>query len=64
MTSAPMQSYPKGSKADRKVKTVVGEFKRGNLHSGSKYGPEVMDMHQAVAIAPSQARTVMGKRRG
>lgn len=39
-----------------KVKKVMGEFKRGELHSGSKSGPEVSDPKQAIAIALSQAR--------
>jgi hypothetical protein len=39
-----------------KVKTVMGEFKRGTLHSGSKHGPEVTNPKQAVAIALDQAK--------
>ena len=39
-----------------KVKTVMGEFKRGTLHSGSKHGPEVKNPKQAVAIALNQAK--------
>jgi len=38
---------------------VMGEFKRGTLHSGSKSGPKVKDRKQAQAIAMSEA----GKRR-
>jgi len=34
---------------------VMGEFKRGTLHSGSKTGPKVKDRKQAVAIAMSEA---------
>lgn len=37
------------------VKKVMGEFKRGNLHSGSKKGPTVQKRSQALAIAMSQA---------
>jgi len=39
-----------------KVKKVMGEFKRGTLHSGSKKGPKVTDRKQAVAIAMSEAK--------
>lgn len=42
----------------RKTKTekVMGEFKRGSLHSGSKKGPVVKSRKQAVAIALSEQR--------
>lgn len=43
-----------------KVKKVMHEFKHGQLHSGSKHGPEVKKRAQAVAIALSEARK--GKR--
>ena len=39
-----------------KVRKVMGEFKRGKLHSGSKKGPKVKSRKQAVAIALSEAR--------
>lgn len=39
-----------------KVKKVMGEYKRGQLHSGSKKGPKVKSRKQAVAIALSEAR--------
>ena len=39
-----------------KVKKVMGEFKRGTLHSGSKTGPKVKSRKQAVAIAMSEQR--------
>lgn len=38
-----------------KVHKVMGEFKRGELHSGSKSGPQVHSRKQAVAIAMSEA---------
>ena len=38
-----------------KVGKVMGEFKRGTLHSGSKKGPQVTSRKQAVAIAMSEA---------
>ena len=43
---------PKGKAG---VKKVMGEFKRGTLHSGSKKGPEVTKRAKAVAIALHQA---------
>jgi hypothetical protein len=41
-----------------KVQKVMGEFKRGSLHSGSKKGPKVTSRKQAVAIALSEQRRV------
>lgn len=46
-----------------KVKKVMGEFKRGSLHSGSKKGPKVTSRKQAVAIALSEQRAQRKKRR-
>lgn len=43
----------KGSKG--KVAKVMGEYKRGELHSGSKTGPKVKSRKQAVAIAMSES---------
>ena len=37
-----------------KVEKVMGEFKRGTLHSG-KGGPVVKNRQQAIAIAMSEA---------
>lgn len=34
-----------------KVAQVMGEYKRGTLHSGSKTGPKVNSRKQAIAIA-------------
>jgi hypothetical protein len=39
-----------------KVHTVMSEFKRGTLRSGSKKGPKVKGRKQAVAIALNQAK--------
>lgn len=39
-----------------KMPKVMGEFKSGKLHSGSKKGPVVNNPKQAVAIAMSEAR--------
>lgn len=42
-------------KAKTKEAKVMGEFKRGTLHSGSKKGPVVKSRKQAIAIALSEA---------
>lgn len=39
-----------------KLAKVMGEYKRGMLHSGSKKGPVVGSRAQAIAIAMSEAR--------
>lgn len=39
-----------------KIEKVMGEYKRGTLHSGSKKGPKVTSRTQAVAIAMSEQR--------
>jgi len=54
-------SYGKGGKAMAKVGKVMGEFKRGTLHSGSKKGPEVKSPKQAIAIALNEARDAGAK---
>ena len=45
----------KGSKEKRKVKKVMKEFSKGELHSGSKTGPVVKNKSQGLAIALSEA---------
>lgn len=50
---APM-GLKKGGAA--KMKKVMGEFKSGELRSGSKEGPVVKNRKQAIAIAMSEAR--------
>jgi hypothetical protein len=42
-----------GKKA--KMQTVMHEFKRGSLHSGSKTGPVVRSRRQAIAIGLAQS---------
>ena len=44
------------AKGKGKIEKVMREFKKGELHSGSKKGPEVTSRKQAVAIAMSEAR--------
>lgn len=46
----------KNTKAERKVKKVMHEYKEGDLHSGSKKGPRVKKRSQAIAIALSEAK--------
>lgn len=41
--------------ATYKAEKVMGEFKRGLLHSGSKRGKRVTSRKQAIAIALSEA---------
>lgn len=50
------------AKKQAKVKKVMGEFKRGTLHSG-KGGPVVKNRQQAVAIAMSEAGMAKKKRK-
>ena len=45
-----------GPKGQRKVATVMHEYGKGQLHSGSSKGPVVENRKQAVAIALSEAR--------
>ena len=53
-----------GPKGKAKVATVMHEWGKGDLHSGSKRGPVVKAQDQAVAIALSQARKVSRAKRG
>ena len=53
----------KPSKAQAKVKKVMGEYKAGELHSGSKTGPKVTSQKQAVAIAMSEAKKAKKKKK-
>jgi hypothetical protein len=52
-----VDGYAKGgsAKAGAKIAKVMGEFKKGDLHSGSKEGPKVKSPKQAMAIALSEA---------
>ena len=42
-------------KGKKKIKKVMKEFSKRELHSGSKKGPVVTDQKQAQAIALSEA---------
>jgi hypothetical protein len=46
----------------KKIGKVMGEYKRGTLHSG-KGGPVVKSRKQAVAIAMSEGRKASRKRK-
>jgi hypothetical protein len=46
----------KKEKGKGKIKKVMGEFKKGELHSGSKKGPVVTNPKQAIAIAISEKK--------
>lgn len=54
------KNNPKSRSKPDKVHAVMGEFKRGKLHSGS--GDVVKDKKQAVAIAMSEARKAYAER--
>ena len=44
------------TKANAKIHKVIREFEEGKLHSGSKKGPQVKNLHQAEAIGLSEAK--------
>lgn len=52
----------KKAAAAKKVKKVMGEYKRGTLRSGSAKGPKVTSKKQAVAIAMSEAKMAKKKK--
>lgn len=59
-------AYAKGGsvRGAAKVAKVMGEFKSGKLHSGSKTGPAVTNPKQAIAISLSEARKAPAKLAG
>ena len=54
--TAVLKKEVKAGKKELKVKKVMREYKKGDLHSGSKKGPEVTNPKQAIAIALSEGR--------
>ena len=63
--AAPRAQSRKGvktPKGKRKVRTVMAEYKKGKLRSGSKKGPKVTNPKQAVAIAMSEGRKAARRR--
>lgn len=52
------------TKMEKKVGKVMGEFKSGDLHSGSKEGPVVKNRKQAIAIGLSEGRKASGYAKG
>ena len=48
------KTVPHSRKAKEKIATVMGEYKKGDLHSSS--GDKVTSRQQATAIALSEAR--------
>lgn len=53
----------KPTMAQKKMGKVMGEYKTGMLHSGSKSGPVVTSRKQAVAIGMSEAKMPMRNQR-
>lgn len=53
----------KGGIKRYKVKKVMKEFAAGKLHSGSKTGPKVRSMSQALAIGYSEAKKAAAGRK-
>src|SRR3974390_3778492 len=51
-----MGDFNMARKSKSKIHKIMGEYKRGKLHSGSKRGPKVKSRKQAIAIAMSEAR--------
>lgn len=51
----------KSTKGKHKIEKVFEEFRKHELHSGSKSGPVVTSKQQATAIALSEARKAGAK---
>jgi len=51
------------ARKEMKIADVMEEFKKGKLHSGSKKGPLVKNPKQAIAIAFSETRRDVKKRK-
>jgi hypothetical protein len=56
MESGPKMGRGQGYAKGGKVSKVMREYKKGELHSGSKKGPLVKNPKQAIAIALSEER--------
>lgn len=56
----PKAPNPMANSYQNKMKTVMGEFSAGGLHSGSKTGPLVKNRKQAVAIAINAGKKAKG----
>lgn len=65
--AAPLVAMKQGGAVPKagayKMGKVMGEFKHGELHSGSKTGPKVTNPKQAVAIAMSEARAAAARKK-
>ena len=62
-SQSPLIAMKNGGKiSEAKVGKVMNEFKDGDLHSGSKKGPDVTNSKQALAIALSEGRRAMKKK--
>jgi hypothetical protein len=62
-SQSPLIAMKNGGKiSEAKVGKVMNEFKAGDLHSGSKKGPDVTNSKQAMAIALSEGRRAMKKK--
>jgi hypothetical protein len=62
-SQSPLIAMKNGGKiSEAKVDKVMNEFKAGDLHSGSKKGPDVTNSKQALAIALSEGRRAMKKK--
>jgi hypothetical protein len=57
-----MPAKKKYTAKQKKIKSVLGEFGRGTLHSG-KGGPVVKSKKQAIAIALSSAARLKKKKK-
>lgn len=51
----------KMKKKPKKIEAVMHDFKKGELHSGSKKGPLVINPKQALAIAISESKKTSAK---
>jgi|GEM_PF-2365994 len=56
-----MYELHRRSDYEKKVKTVMHEFKHGELHSHSDKGPQVTSREQAITIALSVGRKAVKK---